>query len=42
MLSTLNWSEKKRQELDELYDLIDRLDFPIAYAYDDTMPLWVF
>ena len=42
VLSTLNWSEKKRQELDKLYDLIDRLDFPIAYAYDDTMPLWVF
>lgn len=41
VLSTLNWSEKKRKELNELYDLIDRLDCPIAYVFDDDQPEWL-
>ena len=41
VLSTLNWSEKKRKELNELYDLIDRLDIPKAYLFDDDQPEWL-
>ena len=41
ILSTLNWSEQNRQELGELYDLIDRLDIPKAYLFDDDQPEWL-
>lgn len=41
VLSTLNWSEKKRKELTDLYDLIDRLDIPKAYLFNDDQPEWL-
>ena len=41
VLSTLNWSEKKRKELHEIYDLIDRLNIPNAYLFDDDQPEWL-
>ena len=41
VLSTLNWSEKKRKELNEIYDLIDRLNIPNAYLFDDDQPEWL-